>query len=70
MVSKPVREVSLSSAGCQVPSARCSSRSGLARLVVLEPLGPGERLAFVLYDLWAVPFDEIGRQRERWSGHP
>ena len=32
---------------------------GLALLVVLESLGPGERLAFVLHDLFAVPFDEI-----------
>ncbi|WP_326569709.1 sigma-70 family RNA polymerase sigma factor [Amycolatopsis rhabdoformis] len=34
---------------------------GLALLVVLDALGPGERLAFVLHDLFAVPFDEIGR---------
>jgi RNA polymerase sigma-70 factor (ECF subfamily) len=34
---------------------------GLALLVVLETLGPGERLAFVLHDLFAVPFEEIGR---------
>ncbi|MEU8278805.1 sigma-70 family RNA polymerase sigma factor [Microbispora bryophytorum] len=34
---------------------------GLALLVVLESLGPGERLAFVLHDLFAVPFDEIGQ---------
>ncbi|KPL29925.1 sigma-70 family RNA polymerase sigma factor [Streptomyces anulatus] len=33
---------------------------GLALLVVLESLGPSERLAFVLHDLFAVPFDEIG----------
>ncbi|MFD4234648.1 sigma-70 family RNA polymerase sigma factor [Streptomyces sp. NPDC058542] len=33
---------------------------GLALLVVLESLGPGERLAFVLHDLFAVPFEEIG----------
>ena len=32
---------------------------GLAMLVVLEQLGPAERLAFVLHDLFAVPFDEI-----------
>jgi RNA polymerase sigma factor (sigma-70 family) len=32
---------------------------GLALLVVLETLRPGERLAFVLHDLFAVPFDEI-----------
>lgn len=34
---------------------------GLALLVVLETLRPGERLAFVLHDLFAVPFDEIGQ---------
>jgi RNA polymerase sigma factor (sigma-70 family) len=32
---------------------------GLALLVVLETLSPAERLAFVLHDLFGVPFDEI-----------
>jgi RNA polymerase sigma factor (sigma-70 family) len=32
---------------------------GLALLVVLEELAPAERLAFVLHDMFAVPFDEI-----------
>jgi RNA polymerase sigma factor (sigma-70 family) len=32
---------------------------GPALLVVLEALGPSERLAFVLHDMFAVPFDEI-----------
>ena len=32
---------------------------GLALLVVLETLSPPERLAFVLHDMFAVPFDEI-----------
>jgi RNA polymerase sigma factor (sigma-70 family) len=32
---------------------------GLALLVVLDTLAPAERLAFVLHDLFAVPFDEI-----------
>lgn len=32
---------------------------GLALLVVLDALAPAERLAFVLHDLFAVPFDEI-----------
>jgi RNA polymerase sigma factor (sigma-70 family) len=32
---------------------------GLALLVVLETLTPSERLAFVLHDMFAVPFDEI-----------
>ncbi|MGY1753052.1 sigma-70 family RNA polymerase sigma factor [Blastococcus sp. SYSU D01042] len=32
---------------------------GLALLVVLDVLTPPERLAFVLHDLFAVPFDEV-----------
>jgi RNA polymerase sigma factor (sigma-70 family) len=32
---------------------------GLALLVVLETLSPPERLAFVLHDMFAVPFEEI-----------
>jgi RNA polymerase sigma-70 factor, ECF subfamily len=32
---------------------------GLALLVVLEQLDPAERLAFVLHDMFAVPFDDI-----------
>ncbi|MEG8180034.1 sigma-70 family RNA polymerase sigma factor [Nocardia terpenica] len=34
---------------------------GLALLVVLDSLTPSERLAFVLHDMFAVPFHEIGR---------
>ena len=33
---------------------------GVALLVVLDMLTPAERLAFVLHDLFAVPFEEIG----------
>ena len=32
---------------------------GLAMLVVLDTLEPAERLAFVLHDMFGVPFDEI-----------
>src|SRR6188472_987167 len=32
---------------------------GLAMLVVLESLTPAERVAFVLHDVFAVPFDEV-----------
>jgi RNA polymerase sigma factor (sigma-70 family) len=38
---------------------------GLALLVVLERLSPPERLAFVLHDIFAVPFDEIAPIVER-----
>ncbi|QPZ39584.1 sigma-70 family RNA polymerase sigma factor [Paramicrobacterium chengjingii] len=33
---------------------------GLALVVVLESLGPEERLAFILHDMFAVPFAEVG----------
>ena len=38
---------------------------GLALLVVLDTLTPAERLAFVLHDLFAVPFEEIAPLLER-----
>jgi RNA polymerase sigma factor (sigma-70 family) len=38
---------------------------GLALLVVLETLTPAERLAFVLHDLFSVPFEEIAPIVER-----
>ena len=38
---------------------------GLALLVVLDTLAPAERLAFVLHDIFGVPFDEIAPLVER-----
>jgi RNA polymerase sigma factor (sigma-70 family) len=38
---------------------------GLALLVILETLTPAERLAFVLHDMFALPFDEIAPIVER-----
>jgi RNA polymerase sigma-70 factor (ECF subfamily) len=38
---------------------------GLALLVVLETLTPTERLAYVLHDMFSVPFDEIGAILDR-----
>lgn len=38
---------------------------GLALLVVLDTLTPAERLAFVLHDMFSVPFDEIAAILER-----
>ncbi|MEU8837475.1 sigma-70 family RNA polymerase sigma factor, partial [Streptomyces sp900116325] len=40
---------------------------GVALYVVLETLGPAERLAFVLHDVFAVPFEEIGTMLGRSS---
>jgi RNA polymerase sigma-70 factor (ECF subfamily) len=39
--------------------AEMADSVGAALLVVLETLAPAERLAFVLHDLFAVPFEEI-----------
>jgi RNA polymerase sigma factor (sigma-70 family) len=38
---------------------------GLALLIVLETLTPAERLAFVLHDMFAVPFEQIAPIVER-----
>jgi RNA polymerase sigma factor (sigma-70 family) len=38
---------------------------GLALLVVLETLTPPERLAYVLHDMFSVPFDQIGAILDR-----
>jgi hypothetical protein len=38
---------------------------GLALLVALETLAPAERLAFVLHDIFAIPFDQIAPLVER-----
>ncbi|MEV4177273.1 sigma-70 family RNA polymerase sigma factor [Nonomuraea sp. NPDC049709] len=38
---------------------------GVALLVVLDTLTPAERIAFVLHDLFAVPFEEIAPMLER-----
>ncbi len=38
---------------------------GMALQVVLDTLGPAERLAFVLHDMFAVPFDEIALMVDR-----
>ncbi|MGH6654709.1 MAG: sigma-70 family RNA polymerase sigma factor, partial [Actinocrinis sp.] len=46
-------------AGDPQREAEMADAVGLAMLVVLDTLGPAERLAFVLHDMFAVPFDEI-----------
>ncbi len=51
----------VSSAGGSDPEqeALLAESLGLALLVVLDTLNPDERLAFVLHDIFGVPFDEI-----------
>jgi RNA polymerase sigma-70 factor (ECF subfamily) len=48
-------------------SAVMADGVGLALLVVLESLTPPERLAFVLHDMFGVPFDEIAPMVDRTS---
>jgi RNA polymerase sigma-70 factor, ECF subfamily len=45
--------------------ALLSDSVGLALMVVLETLTPPERLAFVLHDIFSVPFEEIARIVDR-----
>src|SRR6266699_5778375 len=45
--------------------AELADSVGLALLVVLDTLSPVERLAFVLHDLFGVPFDEVASIVER-----
>lgn len=58
----PVDEVP-ETAGAHEPDpaeqAATADAVGAALLVVLDQLGPTERLAFVLHDLFGVPFDEV-----------
>ena len=45
--------------GAHEQDAEMADSVGAALLVVLETLAPAERLAFVLHDMFAVPFEEI-----------
>src|SRR2546423_3247902 len=51
--------VTIAEAATPEDEALIADSVGLALLVVLETLTPSERLAFVLHDMFAVPFDEI-----------
>jgi RNA polymerase sigma-70 factor (ECF subfamily) len=55
----PQRMVSRADGDDPEQEALLADSVGLALLVVLETLAPAERLAFVLHDMFAVPFDEI-----------
>ncbi|RZU23672.1 sigma-70 family RNA polymerase sigma factor [Streptomyces sp. BK239] len=52
-------EAGLGAGGDPEEEALLADSVGVALLVVLDSLGPDERLAFVLHDLFAVPFDAI-----------
>jgi RNA polymerase sigma-70 factor (ECF subfamily) len=55
----PLDGAGLPSAADPEHEAEVADSVGLAMLVVLDTLAPAERLAFVLHDMFAVPFDEI-----------
>jgi RNA polymerase sigma factor (sigma-70 family) len=51
--------VAIDSAPTPEEEALIADGVGLALYIVLETLDPAERLAFVLHDMFALPFDEI-----------
>jgi RNA polymerase sigma factor (sigma-70 family) len=53
--------------GNRIPQeeAELADSVGLAMLVVLDRLTPAERIAFVLHDMFEVPFDDIARMMQR-----
>ena len=53
------RQVTVTSGDDPAAEAELADAVGTALLVVLETLPPAERLAFVLHDLFALPFDEV-----------
>nr|WP_244202071.1 sigma-70 family RNA polymerase sigma factor [Streptomyces diastatochromogenes] len=52
-------------AGDPAREALLADEVGVALLVVLDTLAPAERVAFVLHDLFAVPFDDIAPLLEK-----
>ena len=65
----PDPTVVLDDGATQDPAERAmlADSVSIALLVVLDQLSPDERLAFVLHDLFAVPFDEIATMLDRSS---
>ncbi|AYY15285.1 sigma-70 family RNA polymerase sigma factor [Actinobacteria bacterium YIM 96077] len=64
-VHLPDPVVSRADEGDPEQEALLADSVGLALLVVLDTLKPAERLAFVLHDMFAVPFDQIAPMVER-----
>jgi RNA polymerase sigma-70 factor (ECF subfamily) len=64
----PPAAMAAASAGNPEYDAVVADSVGAAMLVVLGTLTPAERLAFVLHDIFAVPFDEIGAIVDRSPG--
>jgi RNA polymerase sigma-70 factor (ECF subfamily) len=64
-VPEPI--VSSEAGGDPEQEALLADAVGMALQVVLDELSPAERLAFVLHDMFAVPFDDIAALLERSS---
>src|SRR5918996_6278429 len=62
-VPEPI--ISTDTSGDPEHEALLADAVGVALQVVLDALSPAERLAFVLHDMFAVPFDEIAALVER-----
>ena len=62
-VPEPI--VSTDAGGDPEHEALLADAVGIALQVVLQALNPAERLAFVLHDMFAVPFDEIAAMVDR-----
>src|SRR5246127_3628111 len=60
-----VPNVTLEAASDPEQEALLADSVGIAMLVVLETLTPAERLAFVLHDMFGMPFDQIAPIVER-----
>jgi RNA polymerase sigma factor (sigma-70 family) len=65
MDTQNARPVFLSAAPDPESEAQMADSVGLALLVVLDRLSPQERLAFVLHDIFAMPFEEIATILDR-----
>ena len=62
-VLEPIVSVSIEDNPAE--EAELADSVGLAMLVVLDTLTPAERIAFVLHDMFGVPFSEIGQIADR-----
>src|SRR5438477_12423187 len=64
------RQVNLEDPSDPEQEALLADSVGLALLVVLETLSPAERLAFVLHDMFGMPFEEIATIVDRTPARP
>jgi RNA polymerase sigma factor (sigma-70 family) len=59
--ARPIEQIAAPSGSSPEDDVVLADSLSRALLVVLDTLGPTERIAFVLHDMFAVPFDEIAR---------